>query len=117
MYPRPRRRSLSSNARRARSNPWSLFHSFVVTKTSFRGTPLSRTATPTSVSFPYSVAVSMSRYPHSKACRTESRVARPAGVCHTPRPSHGISTLSLSVTRDAIVRSIRASETPALHEP
>src|SRR6266480_4219383 len=60
-YSKPSSRRLPSKARNADSNPWSLFQSFVVTKISSRGIPLSLTAAPTSRSFPYSFAVSIRR--------------------------------------------------------
>src|SRR5258706_12767071 len=66
-------------------------------KTSSRGTPLSFNARPTLSSLPYAWAVSMWRYPSSRAHRTELTVVGPFGICHTPRPSSGIWFSSASV--------------------
>ena len=50
---------------------------FVVTNTSSRGTPLSRSPAPTLSSLPYAWAVSMCRYPSSSAQRTALTHSRP----------------------------------------
>src|SRR3972149_9585518 len=64
-------------------------------------------ATPTSASLPYSFAVSISRYPRSRAYRTAFCVAGPAGICHTPRPTIGIPTPLFRGIRAARLRSTR----------
>ena len=43
---------LASNARSVASYPWSSFHTLVVTNTSSRSSPDSRTASPTPASLP-----------------------------------------------------------------
>ena len=71
----------------------------VVTKISCRGMLLWRTASPTSCSLPYILAVSMCRYPVSKANATASRVSPPGCAAHVPKPSRGILLPSLRDTR------------------
>src|SRR5260370_1519227 len=65
-------------------------------KPASRGTPLSRSPRPTLSSLPYAWAVSMCRYPSSRAHRTALTHCAPLGTCQTPRPSIGISLPSAS---------------------
>ena len=58
---------LFSNASSVSSYPRSPFQTFVVIKMSSLGIPDSRTASPTPLSFSYTVAVSIERYPTSSA--------------------------------------------------
>ena len=62
------------------------FHSFVVTNRSARSTSLSAMALPTEASLPYTLAVSIWRYPSSRAVRTASTVCGPSSTWNTPKP-------------------------------
>ena len=95
----------------ARSCPASLARSFVTRKTSSRGSPLSRSARPTSASLAYMVAVSTWRYPACSARPTATAALCPR-IGHVPNPTMGMVTPWASVTdgtsRASVIRPFSA---------
>src|ERR1700753_507132 len=96
--------SEASKASRVSSGRWALFSSLLVTNTSARSRPDFAIASPTSSSLPYISAVSMCRYPASRALVTAVTVSA-LSIGNTPKPSCGMDRPLFSVICGTAVKT------------